>query len=336
MKLAVALTAVAAVFSAHAVRADQPGHVYLGGTCLPAGVEATALLDIVQAELAPVPVSPLSELGSRVPGNDFVVLALDACVEAPPSVRIVLWRGVERRARLVNLTDVQRPDWTRTLALALAETRANPAVSEVAEAVPVPWAPDVTTAEAATNDVPAPESAPAPTTPEGSGFPAHAARRAPSFRARATLAFRYAPSTSTPAVGAGVGLAWARVGLGAMLFGARRSVPIGETTLWVPSVTGFFDLLELGAHLRLRSSLDLGAAIATGVPNDHVSGRTTTVFHAALHGGVSGRWALGSGGDVEGGVSVGYASSLRAEADGKDALGLDGLLLTAELGLRFW
>ena len=58
-------------------------------------------------------------------------------------------------------------------------------------------------------------------------------------------------------------------------------------------------------------------------------------FNAAIHAGVVGTVWRGTSNDVEGGLAVGYASSLRAQANGADVAGLDGLLLTASVGLGF-
>jgi hypothetical protein len=86
---------------------------------------------------------------------------------------------------------------------------------------------------------------------------------------------------------------------------------------------------------RLRGTLDLGFAIASGAPRAPARAETRASFDAALHAGLVMTMFRGTSNDVEAAIAVGYSSSLRAEADGKDAVGLDGLLLTAGFGLGF-
>jgi hypothetical protein len=324
MKRSLALAfAIASLSWCGAVRADPRDVVYFGGTCLPEGVEHAALSRILAAELSPRAVAPLAFVRGTV-GADVVVLALDECASAPPSVRITVWHGVERRERTVALADIPREDLTRTLALALAETDVDPAVSRPVEPAPIPWvAPAVAS--------PPPPSLPTPPPPESATRPGEE----PAWKLRASLAFRYATASSTPAGGAAAGIVWPRFGFGASVFGARGSVPVGDVTLWAVSATAFYDLAQLSRHFALRGSLETGAAIATGAPKAQVRGDTAVAFHAALHGGVFGVFRLGDTNDLEGGLSIGYASSLRAQADGADVVSLDGLLLTAEIGLRF-
>jgi hypothetical protein len=157
----------------------------------------------------------------------------------------------------------------------------------------------------------------------------------PAWKLRADLAFRYATSSSTPAGGVAAGIAWPRFGFGANLFGARGTAAIGDVTLWVVSATAFYDLAALSRNLTLRSALECGAAIGTGAPHATVKGGTAAAFHGALEAGVFGSWPMGRENDFEAGVSVGYASSLRAQADGADVVSLDGLLLTGTVGLKF-
>ena len=132
-----------------------------------------------------------------------------------------------------------------------------------------------------------------------------------------------------------MGVVWPRFGFGASVFGTSGSAPIGDVTLWVVSATAFYDLAKLSSHFALRSSLETGAAIGSGAPQGQAQGDTAVAFNVALHGGVFGSWQLGDTNAIEGGLSVGYASSLRAQADGVDVASLDGLLLTAEVGVRF-
>ena len=51
--------------------------------------------------------------------------------------------------------------------------------------------------------------------------------------------------------------------------------------------------------------------------------------------GVVGTLPTGGTNDLQAALSVGYATSLRAQANNVDAVSLDGLLLTAEVGLGF-
>lgn len=293
--------------------------VYFGGTCLPEGVQRDELVKILSAELSPSAIAPLQS----VPGvsEDDVVLAVDRCVETPPSVRVSVWHGAERRERVVVLADVPQEDRTRTLALALAETRSDPSVSQPAmpEAVPAPPRPP----EVAPPPPPMPMAQPTP------------AREPSSFAFRASLAFRYATETSTPAGGIFLGVGWPRFGAGASVFGARRSVPIGQITLWVTSATAYYDVVQFSERLRLRGTVDLGFAIASGAPRAPARAETQAAFDAALHAGLVTTLFRGKANDVEAALAVGYSSSLRARADGKDAVGLDGLLLTAAVGLGF-
>jgi hypothetical protein len=129
-------------------------------------------------------------------------------------------------------------------------------------------------------------------------------------------------------------IGWRDFGFGASLYGARTTVALGDITLWVPAATAFYDLVEWGGYYRLRTSLDLGAALASGTPSGSATGTTESAFHAALHAGIGASWPVGAGADVEGGIALGYASSLRARANNVDEIGMDGLLLGAELGLR--
>jgi hypothetical protein len=151
---------------------------------------------------------------------------------------------------------------------------------------------------------------------------------------RTVFAFRYAPRTSTPGAGVIAALGWRGFGFGAGLYGARTTVELGDITLWVPVATTFYDFLEWGGYYRVRSSLELGAALASGTPSGSATGTTESAFHAALHAGVAASWPLGKSADVEGSLALGYASSLRARANNVDVIGMDGLLISAELGLR--
>jgi hypothetical protein len=319
MKCWLARVAVVATIS-WCGRANARELVYFGGTCLPEGVEHAALLRILRAELSPREVAPIQFVRGPV-DPDVIVLALDECTSTPPSVRITVWHGVERRERIVDLTDIPEDDTTRVLALALAETRVDPAVSRPVEPAPIPWV------------APAPHVVlppPVPMLPQRP--PAH---DEPSWKLRADLAFRYATSSSTPAVGAGAGIVWPRFGFGASVFGARGSVPIGDITLWAVSATGFYDLAELSRHIVLRSSAEAGAAFADAAARGQAHADTAVAFHAALHAGVFGIFKVGDVNDLEGGLSAGYASSLRAQANGVDVVSLDGLVFTAQVGLRF-
>jgi hypothetical protein len=304
-----------------ALHAQEQKPIYFGAACLPEGVDPAGLSKVLRAELSPVHVEPLAPISDAVTA-EVVVLALDRCTAAPPSVRVSVWHGVEQRDRIVVLADVPPEDRTRTLALALAETLIDPAVSRPAQPEPIPWAPS--------NVVVQPDRTPIAARP----VRAEQRERSP-WKLRGSLAFRYATETSTPAAGVFGGVAWSRVGAGASLFGARRSVSIGEVTLWVPSATAYYDLAVLSERLRLRSVLDLGAAIATGAPRTRASSRTQGSFHAALHANLVGTLWSDDANDVEAALGIGYASSLRAQADGKDVVSLDGLLLTAEISLGF-
>jgi hypothetical protein len=169
--------------------------------------------------------------------------------------------------------------------------------------------------------------------------PASKARRArrtsdATLSLRATLAFRFATRTSTPGAGVTAAVGWRDFGFGASLYGARTTVELGDITLWVPAATAFYDLVEWGGYYRLRTSVELGAALASGTPKGNATGTTESAFHAALHVGVVASWPLGKSVDVEGGLALGYASSLRAQENQVDVIGMDGLLLGAELGLR--
>jgi hypothetical protein len=319
--------ALAGVAWCGALYADESEPIYFGGTCLPDGVDYVALLKILRAELSPRPVAPLQSI-SGASSADVVVLGLNRCTDVPPSVTISVWHGMERRERTVVLADVPEEDRTRTLALALAETRLDPAVSRPANPEPVPWEthqPDVV-------GTPSPIIA-AP--PAAQPISAEKHVRAP-WELRASLAFRYATSTSTPAGGVFAGVEWPRFGAGASVFGARRQVPIGEITLWVTSATAYYDLVVFTEWLRVRGTLDLGAAIATGAARTPARGETQSSFNAALHAGIIGTLWRGDANEVQGGLGVGYASSLRAQANGAEAVSMDGLLLTAELGLGFY
>ncbi|HVW30136.1 MAG TPA: hypothetical protein VHC69_32480 [Polyangiaceae bacterium] len=305
------------------LRARPFDTVYFGGTCLPEGVERDELVKILGAELSPSVIAPLR----TIPGqpDDAVVLAIDRCVETPPSVRISVWHGAERRERVVVLADVPPEDRTRTLALALAETRSDPTVSRPAapEAAPPALEPPAVVPLPHPVSPPMPVTQPTPT------------REPSSFAFRASLAFRYATETSTPAGGIFLGVGWPRFGAGASVFGARQSVPIGQITLWVTSATAYYDAVQFSERLRLRGTLDLGFAIASGVPRAPARAETQAAFDAALHAGLVATLFRGTANDVEAALAVGYSSSLRARADGKDAVGLDGLLLTAGVGLGF-
>lgn len=325
-------SAMAATVWCGAARADEPETVYLAATCLPEGVSAEALMTILRAELSPRSVSVLTAAPGDM-GAGAVVLAVDRCTTTPPSVRIDVWFGAEHRQRAVVLSDVAPDEWTRTLALALAETRLDEGVSKPAPPS-APWE---------VNERAAPPALPAEA-PHPSADPIRVVDRPPSEREReqpqalhfrGKLAFRYATETSTPAAGAFLGMEFRRLGAGASIFGARKSVSAGEITLWVPSATVYYVLAELTGPFRLWGALDVGAAVATGAPHAPTRSDTQASFHAALHAGVGATLWSGKANDVEAGLGVGYASSLRARANGADVVSLDGLLLTAEVGLAF-
>jgi hypothetical protein len=326
MRRLLALASAALVVSwCGSSRAQLHDAVYFGGTCLPDGVAHDELVKILAAELSPSAVSSLDSVGSA--HADVVVLAVDHCAESPPSARISVWHGADRRERTVVLADVPQEDRTRTLALALAETRLDPAVSRPAAPEPVPW---VTRApEPAQSPLPAVDSPPA------ARRPTHDERDELRLRFRASVAFRHATETSTPAGGVFLGAGWSRIGVGASVFGARKSVDIGQVTLWVTSATAYYDVVRFSERLRARGTLDIGFALASGAPRAPARGDTQASFNAALHAGVVGTLWRGTSNDVEAALAVGYASSLRAQANGADAASLDGLLLTASLGLGF-
>ena len=97
----------------------------------------------------------------------------------------------------------------------------------------------------------------------------------------------------------------------------------------------YYDVARFSERLRLRGALDLGFAIGSGAARAPARGDTEASFNAAGHAGVVGTLWRGESNDVEAGLAVGYASSLRAQANGADAAGQDGLLLTASVGLGF-
>lgn len=344
-KLALAL-ALGLLTAAGTARAQAPEirPVFFGGTCLPPGVQQASLMRILRAELAPYPALPLDPFGPPITALD-VVLSVEDCTVDPPSLRIVLWQGTERRERTVDLSDVPPEDWTRAMALALAETRIDPSVSHALPAAPPPWAMPPPAAPPPPPPAPVPlPPAPAPPPPDPRSPPEDDRRARPrppgndggsSMAIRGTIAFRFATRTSTPAVGATLAIAWSRLGVGASLYGARSAVALGDVTLWAPAAMGFYDLIEWGEYYRLRTAIEVGAALATGTPSGTARGTTESAFHAALHLGVVASWPIATSTDLEGGLGLGYGSSLRARANGEDVVGLDGVLLGTELGLRF-
>jgi len=124
------------MLSVSAVRAEGVDKVLFAGTCLPEGVSANGLAQILAAELSPIQVEPLTRTN---PGARTVVLGVDGCTTALSSARISVWNGGERRARVVLLADAAKGTETRTLALALAEAVRNPAVTEPGPPEPLPF-----------------------------------------------------------------------------------------------------------------------------------------------------------------------------------------------------
>jgi hypothetical protein len=319
--------------------------VFFGGTCLPQGVQQASVMRILRAELSPNPAFPLDPWGPPITAVD-VVLSIEDCTMSPPSVRIVLWQGTERRERTVDLSDVPPDDWTRALALALAETRADPTVSRSLPAAPPPWAMPPALVAQPPVPVPPPPNPEDPDNPDPkpdedpyrdtAGAEASRGKKtdSPPLTIRVALGFRFATRTGTPAAGVTPSLGWRQFGFGLSLYGARSTVDIGDITLWVPAAVVSYDLLEWGGYYRLRTSLDLGGALGTGTPTGTATGKTELAPHVALHAGVAASWPIGASTDVEGGLALGYASSLRGQVNSVDVIGMDGLLMTAELGLR--
>jgi hypothetical protein len=311
----------ALVLSVSTARAEGIDKVLFAGTCLPEGVSANDLAQILAAELSPIHVEPLTHTN---PGARTVVLGVDGCTMTPSSARISVWNGGQRRARVVLLADAAKGTETRTLALALAEAVRNPAVTEPGPPEPLPFIEPPRPA-------PAPKAAPNARASEEPHVPRLSTMTGP----RADVSFRYIPASSTPALGASGEYDWGRFGVGLSFLGTGKGTDLGTATLFAIAALASFDAFHVTETTSFRVLSELGVAVGIGSPAAEAEGRTVTAVHAAvsaalqqsvpLDGGYALVWLLGGG----------FASSLNADAAGQRIVGLGGGFVLAEGGVRF-
>jgi hypothetical protein len=335
--LSVAVVGVAALSGT--ARAEEPWAVYFGGSCMPPGTSADEVRRILEAELSPVRVLPLTNV--EQPRPEDAILGLYGCTDTPPGARVSITRHGERRERFVALSDAAPGTLGRTLSLALAEAArdpkatdpvpetwplgASPPVSPVAP--PAPRPPPITTMTTTNDGARAPER-PAPNAhgPES--------RRSTALMPRASVLFRFMPASSTPALGVDGGVAHGRTTAGLMVLAARRTEPLGAATLVAIAGSASFDVIELGAFVTARIAGEVGAAIGSPTPNATAVGHTRGAFHGALLGGFASVLPIGGSYEMETFIGGGYGSSLNAEADGRRLGSLGGAFLTIQMGLR--
>ncbi|HEX3593831.1 MAG TPA: hypothetical protein VHU80_01980 [Polyangiaceae bacterium] len=324
-------TVLAILVAPSLAHARDTGTVRVGGSCVPAGTSSVEIIRILQAELSPMQVEVLDE----APSANDVVLAIDACNDAPPSARISVWRAGERRERIVVLADAAPGMYERTLALALAEALRDPATTTPAlpRAPPLP-SPSSPSPPVAYPDWRASSASPSPAAedaPRSGVF----LRRSSAPTPFTALVFRWMPAVETPALGIAAGIDWSRASAGVIVLGARRTEPLGTATLFAIAGSASYDAVDLGAFATARISGELGAAIANGSPGPDAVGRTQAAVHAGLQGGVASTVAVGARFELQGFVGGGYASSLNVGADGQRIASLGGGFVTLMFGVGF-
>jgi hypothetical protein len=300
-------------------RAESWGVVHVGGTCMPAGTSLPSVLRVLRAELSPKLVTAL-EAGQQVSTAD-VVVTIDYCTEAPPGARINVWRDGVWFQRVIPLTDATSDTRDRTLSLLIAETLNAPPMA-------TPENPGRPSGIVSRESVSAPRHDPAvpERTDERSTLP---------LALRGGFVGRFMPRTSTLLGGLDLGVSWRGLGLGAIALGATRSAPIGTVTLAAVAGEISYDVFDVTRVLKIRSTAELGAAIARGSPSQVATGRVVTARHAGLTIGIASLIPLEARWSLEAFFGGGYASSFTARVDGGDTLALDGWFLTALLGPRF-
>ncbi|HVW30466.1 MAG TPA: hypothetical protein VHC69_34150 [Polyangiaceae bacterium] len=305
-----------------ALTPDAAGIVLLAGTCVPPGVNGADVMLILDAELSPMRVEPLT--ASSVDAA-VAVLGIDACAVAPPSAKISVWRHGTRRERIVVLQDVAPGTESRTLALALAEALRDPTVTEPAPPAPAPWQQPPPARAIETPNAP-------PTELPRSAAP----RRGSSVLApRAGVSFRFVPASSTAVLGVDGGIAFDRFAAGLTVQGARRSVDLGDATLLAFAANASADAIALSPATFVRVEAELGVALGVGTPSSLGEGHSHAGPHAALLGGLAQRAPLVGGYELELFVAGGYASSLDADAEGRRVVGFRGGLLSVSGSVLF-
>jgi hypothetical protein len=349
----IALATLAAI-TPRAARADARGVVRLGGSCVPPGTSLEATLRILRAELSPLPVEALA----GAPGAaDDVLVAIDGCTMDPPSAHLTIWFRGGSREQAVSLADAEPDARDRSFALAIAEAaREAPSLATrgpgrgeappggaAITSVPGAMVPGAMVPGAMVPGAMVPGSA--LEVPSAGHLPATPPRdrtvddrdvraAAPSIEPRVSALFRVVPSPSTVLVGADVGLAWRRAGIGVAGFGTERAVAIGRTTLLAFAAAPWVTVVELVPGVSIRAGAELGIAVASATATDPAHATPANAPHLAADVGLAGTLGVGAGFTLDGFVGAGYASSLTVTADGRDVATLGGAFVTMAIGVR--
>jgi hypothetical protein len=309
-------------------RAEDTGTVSVRGVCMPPGTSGPEVLRILQAELAPSRVRMVDD--SPTPRGDHdVVLSIADCSETPSGARVAVWQHGDESELSVTLTDTSPAARSRTFALALAES--------VRDVLVVPRDPGFTLTPIETppkqHATPTPGTTPRDAQHVGSGEE-RTRDAVGGLLFRGAAEFRFVPKTSTPLVGADLGVAGRRFAVGLSVLGTERSTPIGSVDLLALAALASADVVDLTPVFKVRASAELGVATASGSPSGTATGHTVASPHAALDAGLAALLPLDARWLLEAYASAGYAASLSADADGRDAAALNGVFVTFDLGLR--
>jgi hypothetical protein len=297
-------------------RGEDASVVSVGGVCMPPETSSTEVLRILEAELAPTKVRPLE--GADPPrGAHDVVLTVTDCTEAPSGARVEVWQHGETSELSVTLTDATPGARSRTFALALAESIR-----------------DVVSATGDPGFALAPIAPPRPPQEDSRTTTSAATKRDAAMSFRGGPVFRFVPKTSTPLVGAELGVAGKRFALGMTVLGTERTTSLGTADLFAVAAVASADFVELTPVWKLRANAELGVAVASGSPNAGATAHTAAAPHAALSAGIAALLPIDARWTFDGFLCAGYAGSLSADAQGRSAAALGGAFVGVDLGVR--
>jgi hypothetical protein len=147
--------------------------------------------------------------------------------------------------------------------------------------------------------------------------------------------FRLATDTLTPFGGFALGLDPRPLRAGVLVLGTQRRTPLGTEALMVAAGVLSLELLPIGASASLCTNGELGVALAIGVPHDTAVGKTAAGLHWGVSAGPRVSLSPSNGGlAFEASADAGWASSLTAQSEGRDAIALHGWFLGATLGIK--
>jgi hypothetical protein len=297
------------------------------------------MLAILEAEMAPVRVRLLALEAPR--SEPETILIVDDCMDAAPSVSLMVSREGELDTLKVDLAETRPEARARTVAVLGAEAIRSPPPEPAREVAPPPESD--APASAATSTSPARGNAsrarprrrqPGETTPDGDPLPA---RERSDFVTRGGATLRLVPEGSGVFAGATAGFEWSPLAAGVLVLGTDRASPTGHLRVFALAGTASLEGAVESEEMGLRLDTELGAAFASGP--GLLPGTPPATLHVAVSGNLWGRLPISDELSLETSTGLGYASSVNATSRrrGNEApatVGLDGWFANVGVAVR--